>query len=387
MRKLRFFLLFVVAVTALPGAVESAAAKLWNNLREKREALPGYHEEFTVSRTFKLARTTQGSKRQLVLDVAGRSWKHRSVNGSGDRVEMFDGTALYRMDEGGDEFVLSKVRAKEDPTPEPYKTNDWDLGKAKETARRPCEVAQAGHTCVVLEVPVKPGRLPGSGETPLTVIDGIEQVSMDLETGLLISARSLLMLDTGRMRYQSDTIYRLTRLNYGAAPEAALFKVPGGAREVKALSKWTIARIRKELVAKPAPELEVTAMDGATVALSALKGKTVLLDFWATWCAPCRADGPALDKLYQKYGPKDLEIVGISVSEDRGVVEKYLKEHPHAFPIVLSTENDLPRAFQVSSFPTYMLIGPDGKVSSAVQGDQGFSDLRKLLKQAGLELE
>jgi thiol-disulfide isomerase/thioredoxin len=380
-------LLLTFILPALQAAKENPAAQLWNDLKVKREALPGYHQEFSVSRSIQSARTTQGSKRQLVVDAAGRTWKQRSVSGSGDRVEIFDGMSAYRMEEGGDEYVLVKLHAKEEPLPEPYKIDELDWGRAKETARRPCEVAQAGHTCVVLAVPAKPVQLPSNGSSPLKVLEGVEEISLDLENGLLIGARSLLVLDNGRSRYQSSTIYTLKHLNYGAAPDAALFKLPEGSQEVKVLSKWTISRIRKELIARPAPELAVTAMDGAPLTLSSLKGKTVLLDFWATWCGPCRVDAPALDKLYRKYGSKDLEIIGISVSEDRGIVEKYLKEHPHNFPIVLSTENELPRAFQVSAFPTYILIDPDGKVSSAAQGDQGFGELRKLLKQAGLELD
>jgi thiol-disulfide isomerase/thioredoxin len=73
----------------------------------------------------------------------------------------------------------------------------------------------------------------------------------------------------------------------------------------------------------PAPELAVTDLKGVLVTLSAFKGKTVVLDFWTTWCPPCRADGPALERLYKKYGEKELVIVGISVSEDRTVVEKF----------------------------------------------------------------
>ena len=80
-------------------------------------------------------------------------------------------------------------------------------------------------------------------------------------------------------------------------------------------------------------------------------------------------------------------IVGISVSEERAIVEKFLNEHPPSFPIVLTTENELPRPYRVGVFPTYIVIDRDGTIAAAVEGDQGFSDLRKLLKKAGLEVE
>jgi thiol-disulfide isomerase/thioredoxin len=158
-------------------------------------------------------------------------------------------------------------------------------------------------------------------------------------------------------------------------------------REVKELSRWNAAKIKKQLAGKPAPELAVTDIERKSVALSAFKGKTVLLDFWTTWCPPCRADAPALDKLYRKYREQDLMIVGISVSEERAIVEKFLKEHPHSFPVALTSENEMPRAYQIGVFPTYIVINRDGTVASAVEGDQGFGELRKLLKKAGLEID
>ena len=158
-------------------------------------------------------------------------------------------------------------------------------------------------------------------------------------------------------------------------------------REVKELSRWNASKIKKQLAGKLAPELNAMDIQGKPVSLAAFKGKTVLLDFWTTWCPPCRADAPALDKLYQRYSEKELMIVGISVSEERPIVEKFLQEHPHTFPVVLTTENEMPRPYQIAIFPTYMVIDPDGNLTAAVEGDQGFGELRKLLKKAGLDTD
>ena len=80
-------------------------------------------------------------------------------------------------------------------------------------------------------------------------------------------------------------------------------------------------------------------------------------------------------------------IVSFSVNEDRAVVEEFLRHHPHKFPVVLTSENDMPRPYQVDAFPTYIIIGPDSTVGSAVEGDQGFAQIQKLLKKAGMEAE
>jgi thiol-disulfide isomerase/thioredoxin len=156
-------------------------------------------------------------------------------------------------------------------------------------------------------------------------------------------------------------------------------------KEVKELSHCNAAAIKKQLAGKTAPDLVLKDLHGQSITLSALKGKTVLLDFWATWCGPCRADGPALEKLYRKYSDRDLVIIGISVDEDRPAVEKFLAEHPHTYPIVLTSENDMPKPYQVGLFPTYIIIDKDGALATATEGEQGFGDLRSLLHKAGLD--
>jgi thiol-disulfide isomerase/thioredoxin len=165
-----------------------------------------------------------------------------------------------------------------------------------------------------------------------------------------------------------------------------MFAVPTGLREVNALSDWGAARMQKRMGGKEVPELKLRDMNGNIVDIAALKGKTALLDYWTTWCPPCRADAPALDSLHKKYGDKELAIIGISVSEERDVVEKFLSKHPHSFPVVLTTENEMPRPFQIGVFPTYVVIDKDGVLTSVVEGDQGFGQLRKLLKKAGMEV-
>lgn len=210
---------------------------------------------------------------------------------------------------------------------------------------------------------------------------------MSMDTGVAVSATSVTSVQRDRSPYTSQTTYTLRGLSYVGHADMSLFKLPEEMHEVKELSKWNAARISKQLAGKPAPELAVKDIQGKPVTLASLKGKTVLLDFWATWCEACRADGPALDKLYAKYGNQHLEIIAISVSEDRVIVEKFLKAHRHVFPVVLTSENEMPRPFQIGVLPMYMVIGKDGNVASAVEGDQGFSELRKTLKKAGMEID
>lgn len=385
---MRFLALLLIAAAYLSAAEENAASRLWTEFTAKREALAGFHQEFEVSRTSKRAASDpQSLKQRVVLDVSHSQWREASVSGSGNRIRIFDGRDLFAMEDGGDEYVRVKRKSKDgDPVASPYGLNDPDWTKATEISRQPCGLSGTDHQCVLLQAPLKPW-VQGDPSNVSKMVQGTVRALLDLENGLLISSHSAQAIDSKHGVYQLDWIYSLERMSYGTSPAAALFAVSKDLREVKELSRWSPEKIRKQLAGKPAPDLAVTDLQGKQLTLADFKGKTVLLDFWTTWCGPCRADGPAIEKLYRKYGNKELMIVGISVSEERGIVEKFLKEHPHTYPIVLTTENEMPRQYEISAFPTYMIIAPDGTLSAAVEGDQGFGELRKLLKKAGLDTE
>lgn len=322
-------------------------------------------------------------QRLVTVDLAPAQWREKSASGSGARIRIFDGKELLTLEDGGDEFIRAKRNPKDDaPLPSLYDLAGADWPKATELERRPCGLKPVEHTCVILNVPLKPWLHDAN-----RMVQGVSRLSLDTETGLLLAVATVEAHANKDGSYQMDLRYNLKSVTYGAPAEAGAFALPAGLREVKELTRWNAARIRKQLAGKPAPELAVVDIAGKPLTLAAFKGRTVLLDFWTTWCPPCRADAPALDKLYRKYGERELMIVSVSVSELRAVVEPFLKDHPHSFPIVLTTENEMPLPYQISTFPTYIVIGRDGAVTSAVEGDQGFGELRALLKKAGLEVE
>ena len=386
---MRFPFLLLTFWSVLIAGAETPAARTWTELQVKREGLPSLHQEFEVTRTFKFAQGERSSKSRIVIDLSKGQWREKFVSGAGNNVRIFDGKDEFYMEEAGAEYVRTKPSPKENNLlPEPYAVTNADWPKAAERERRPCGIPKIEHDCVVLDVPLKPWIRGGAPNTIAKMLGGTARLVVDTQTGLLLSSRRIEVIDNGREAYHSDVSYALKRMTYGGAREESLFRLPSGdMKDVGELSRWDAAKLKKHLGGKPAPELTLTDLQGKVVALSGLKGRTVLLDFWTTWCGPCRADGPALDKLYRKYGGKELTVVGISVDEDRAVVEKFLTEHPHSYPVALTTENEMPRQYQIGVFPTYIVVDRDGTVSAAVEGDHGFGELRRLLKKAGLEAE
>jgi thiol-disulfide isomerase/thioredoxin len=384
---MRFSLLLGAMFMVLNARGETAASREWIELKTKRLALSALHQEFQVKQTLKTARSSQDVHREIILDISEKKWRERSFSGSGDHVRIFDGQDLFVLEAEGDEYVRTKDNPKgADPEPEPYGSVDLDWPKATEVNRQPC-LPKNDRSCIIFEVPVK--KWMRMGRNRITrLVDGVSRLAIESETGVLIQSNVQEIIDDERGVYQLNLTCSLRQMSYGVAARPELFKLPdSGVHEVKEFTKWNAGRIKKKLAGNPAPELQVTDIAGNPLSLSNLNGKTVLLDFWTTWCPPCVADGPALEKLYQRYGNSNLTIIGISVNEERDTVEKFLHKHPHSFPVVLSSENEMPRAYQIGVFPTYIVIAPDGTLTTAVEGDQGFGELRDFLKKAGLETE
>lgn len=113
------------------------------------------------------------------------------------------------------------------------------------------------------------------------------------------------------------------------------------------------------------PEIQFTGLDGRGVDLAKLKGKVVLLDFWATWCGPCVAGIPELRAVYEKFHDRGFEVVAISLDTDRAALERFVKENDLPWPQYFdgkAWDNAIAAKYAIHAVPTLWLVGRDGKV-------------------------
>jgi peroxiredoxin len=111
----------------------------------------------------------------------------------------------------------------------------------------------------------------------------------------------------------------------------------------------------------PAPGFTLQSNDGEQVSLASLKGKVVMVNFWATWCVPCRQEMPHLQALYERYNSLGFELLAVNVEKDNAEgARKWLEETPVTFPVLFDTKNEVTKLYKVQTMPSTVLVGRDG---------------------------
>lgn len=118
----------------------------------------------------------------------------------------------------------------------------------------------------------------------------------------------------------------------------------------------------------PAPSVSITTRDGRPLALASLRGQVVVLDFWASWCAPCRKSFPFLDGMAARYASQGLTVVGLTLEDDDDAVASFLDQVPARFTIARDPSGAAGTAFGVVAMPTTILIDRDGNVAARFEG-------------------
>ena len=127
-------------------------------------------------------------------------------------------------------------------------------------------------------------------------------------------------------------------------------------------------------VGNMAPDFTLEDVGGAPVNLSALRGKVVFLNFWATWCPPCRTEMPSMEMLNEVFSSSDFVMLAVNVEkEGREVVPAFLERNPHSFKILLDLEEEVQRAYGVYRFPETFLIDKEGRVARHYIGAYNWS--------------
>ena len=138
------------------------------------------------------------------------------------------------------------------------------------------------------------------------------------------------------------------------------------------------------LAGKQAPDFTLTSLEGRELSLSDLKGSVVVLDFWATWCGPCVAALPHLDKIYADYQEKGLKMYAVNQRESKEKVAAFVENKALKIPVLMDTNAAVGKSYKVSGIPQTVIIGKDGVVRKVYIGfnPQGDEAMRKVIEEA-----
>lgn len=262
-----------------------------------------------------------------------------------------------------------------------------DMTKLKEATRtlraEAIEVDGEKRDCWVLETKLE--RLPLPAPPGGEVLDIV--MTRWLDKSLLMDLRSEMTgtMELGSTKTTMDQKMRIHGIKLDESLSDSLFTFipPAGAKEVDGFAGPGAKK--SDMEGKASPDFHLTSLQGSTLDLTALKGKPILLDFWTTWCGPCRKDLPFLNAIYKEYKEQGLVVIGVNGGEKRDVVEKFLQTEPIAYPIALADGSDTLATFEINAFPTYVLIGPDRKIAAHQIGSAGEQGLSNLLTKVGLK--
>jgi peroxiredoxin len=161
-----------------------------------------------------------------------------------------------------------------------------------------------------------------------------------------------------------------------------VFTPPPGAREVGDLRDTQPER--PNLTGQQAAPFSLADLAGKTRTLASYRGKVVLLDFWATWCGPCRVTMPHVQKFHRELRSKGLVVLGINIGETAAKVRPFLAKNGYDFQVLLDPKHAVAERYQANAIPTTVIIDRKGKIVAYFTGVKSEEELRAGLKKAGL---
>ena len=142
-------------------------------------------------------------------------------------------------------------------------------------------------------------------------------------------------------------------------------------RAVFVAAAGSLASLALAAADKPAPNIVVQNHEGGSVDLASYRGKVVLVDFWASWCPPCKTSFPALDALYREYATKGVEVLAVNLDERRRDADAFLSAHPHRLTVLFDPKGSSPVAFGVKGMPSSFILDRNGIIRFTHMGYSG----------------
>lgn len=260
-----------------------------------------------------------------------------------------------------------------------YATLPDTVKRARVLREETLDLAEESRPCVVVEVELG-GEEGSKKEEILPRVLWIEK-NRNLVLKETSGSRSESPDFEGMLESKQTLTLRLARINVPLPDSLFAFQPPANAKEI------SLAGVRRpgrrSLEGQAAREFTLRDAKGESFTLASLRGKVVLLNFWATWCGPCRTEMPFLDRLQKDYKDQGLVVLGIT-DEEPELAQRFLVTNHISFPSLFDRQQEVAALYQVIAIPTILVINREGKIVFQSIGVSNEGPLKTALKEAGL---
>lgn len=133
-------------------------------------------------------------------------------------------------------------------------------------------------------------------------------------------------------------------------------------------------------VGDEAPDFTLVDLDGESHRLSDYKGQGVFLNFWGTWCAPCKKEMPAMGRQYSIYKDQGVQILAVNIAESDLKVRSFAEQYGMIFPTLIDTTKSVMEAYNIKPLPTTLLINPEGKIEKIITGEMSEANIKNYME-------
>jgi thiol-disulfide isomerase/thioredoxin/outer membrane lipoprotein-sorting protein len=238
--------------------------------------------------------------------------------------------------------------------------------------------------CFVLEVAYPPS-------TPNVQIEELPRTYwIDKQTHLVLRQLTVVKADGpqygGKVEQREEITFRRAMLEPTLPDSIFVFQPPAGSREVAEFAMNPEGRNPgAAFIGQTAIDFTLKDLEGKSHSLKSLRGKIVLLDFWATWCGPCRMTMPQVAKIHTEYKTRGVEVMSINIGESADKAGAYLQKNGYRFTALLDQDRTVAEQYKVGGIPTLVVIDRVGNVSDYMVGMRDEVALRDALAKAGIK--
>ncbi len=379
-----------ISLFAVSAAFASAQTgpEIMKKVAETYGSLKTYQfESLVVNET--VSESNESRSRNTRISAAKPPDRRRLESKGGQMASMriFDGQSVWEYRPGPNQFARQDQKSYQPPRMntlgdpvESYKSLEKFGANAKLLREETLNAGGADRACWVVEVPP---HFPVSGivieRSPTTY--WVEKATHLIVKETATTKLKPPMQDTPQTQISTAT-YSVLRVAEPIPDDLFKFTPPPNASEVSEFNSPFGGG--STLAGRPAPAISLTDLASKEVTLESFRGKPVLINFWATWCAPCREQMPRIQEAHRAFADKGLVVLGINSGETPDVAKKYIEEKQYTFPVFLDRDKSVGNKLSVSSIPVLFLIDKEGTVRLHVVGYSSNFDLKEELKKIGL---